>query len=115
MAPALALGISSHGGHGFPATSPIKPCAPADGFHQMVDELNRILGPSSGLNSEEIDVQAIQKLMERYNSRETEWQKYAFADLSRGYTRNLVDEGNGKSNLVRPSSGATIWPWRLVR
>lgn len=38
--------------------------------------------------------------MENYTSSEKDWEKYAFADLSRGYTRNLVDEGNGKSNLV---------------
>jgi hypothetical protein len=39
--------------------------------------------------------------MEQYNSKEAEWEKYAFGDTSRPYTRNLVDEGNGKSNLVR--------------
>jgi cysteine dioxygenase len=46
--------------------------------------------------------------MENYTSCESEWSKYAFSDLSRGYTRNLVDEGNGKSNLVRP------YPFGLV-
>lgn len=38
--------------------------------------------------------------MEEYISNEKDWDKYAFPDFSRGYTRNLVDEGNGKSNLV---------------
>ena len=71
-----------------------------DYFHTLVSDLSRILGPSSGLNSEEVDVQELFRLMENYISSEKEWSKYAFSDLSRGYTRNLVDEGNGKSNLV---------------
>jgi cysteine dioxygenase len=69
-------------------------------FHRLVSDLSRILGPSSGLNSEDVDVQKLQKLMENYTSNEKEWAKYALSDFSRGYTRNLVDEGNGKSNLV---------------
>jgi cysteine dioxygenase len=73
---------------------------PLDAFHRLVSDLSRILGPSSGLNSEDVDVQKLQILMEEYISNEKDWAKYAFPDFSRGYTRNLVDEGNGKSNLV---------------
>ena len=72
-------------------------------FHRLVSELSTILGPSSGLNSAEIDVGTLRKLMENYKSMESEWSRYAFSDLTRGYTRNLVDEGNGKSNLVSTS------------
>lgn len=83
-----------------------------DAFHKLVSELSQILGPSSGLNSSEIDVRTLQKLMEDYDSSEIEWSRYAFQDLSRGYTRNLVDEGNGKSNLLvlvwSPSKGSPI-------
>jgi cysteine dioxygenase len=92
MAPALAqdaLGLS--GG---------VPNVQRDKFHQLVEDLSRILGPSSGLTSEDVDVKLLEELMLRYTSQKSEWQKYAFADLSRGYTRNLVDDGNGKSNLV---------------
>jgi cysteine dioxygenase len=71
-----------------------------DSFHNLVSDLSRILGPSSGLNSEEVNVQELFKLIENCISSEKEWSKYALSDLSRGYTRNLVDEGNGKSNLV---------------
>lgn len=79
--------------------------APSPGsFHNLVSDLSKILGPSSGLTSEEVNVQELFKLMENYTSSEEEWSKYAFSDLSRGYTRNLVDEGNGKSNLVSPAS-----------
>lgn len=93
MAPAMsrdALGVS--GG----TISALK-----DNFHRLVDDLSRILGPSSGLNSDDVDVKHLEQLMLDYVSKESDWQKYAFADMTRGYTRNLVDEGNGKSNLVR--------------
>ncbi|KAF7955460.1 uncharacterized protein EAE97_000719 [Botrytis byssoidea] len=77
-----------------------KTSSPPDSFHQLVADLSQILGPSSGLTSADVDVQQLRSLMECYISNEDEWRKYAFADLSRGYTRNLVDEGNGKSNLL---------------
>lgn len=83
-----------------------------DSFHNLVSDLSRILGPSSGLNSEEVNVQELFKLIENCISSEKEWSKYALSDLSRGYTRNLVDEGNGKSNLVSLVSKfrqAIIW------
>jgi cysteine dioxygenase len=73
-------------------------------FDDLVNALKEALGPSSGLACEDVDVAYLQQLMERYDSREKEWSRYAFRDRSRGYTRNLVDEGNGKSNLVR-------WPF----
>jgi cysteine dioxygenase len=92
MAPALAQDALSFSG-GMAGTR-------KDKFHQLVDDLSRILGPSSGLGSADIDVKHLEELMISYISKESEWQKYAFSDLSRGYTRNLVDEGNGKSNLV---------------
>lgn len=69
-------------------------------FKQLVEELSAALGPSSGLDSDDVDPINIQLLMERYVSDEREWGPYALGDSSRGYTRNLIDEGNGKSNLV---------------
>ncbi|KAE9374719.1 cysteine dioxygenase [Stipitochalara longipes BDJ] len=85
---------------------------PLDAFHRMVSDLSRILGPSSGLNSEDVDVQKLHNLMENYTSNEEHWAKYAFSDFSRGYTRNLVDEGNGKSNLLvlvwSPGKGSPV-------
>jgi cysteine dioxygenase len=80
-----------------------------DPFHRLVSDLSRNLGPSSGLDSSEIDVLKLQKLMSDYTSSESDWIKYAFSDLSRGYTRNLVDEGNGKSNL------ACLYPFRMSK
>ncbi|XMA12318.1 hypothetical protein WAI453_005109 [Rhynchosporium graminicola] len=81
-------------------------------FQTLVSDLSSILGPSSGLDSSDIDVQNLQRLMENHLSSEKDWEKYAFEDLSRGYTRNLVDVGNGKSNLLilvwTPRKGSPI-------
>lgn len=63
-------------------------------------DLSAALGPSSGLDSDDVNPLDIQRLMERYVSNSGEWASYALGDGSRSYTRNLIDEGNGKSNLV---------------
>lgn len=74
---------------------------PGSRFDKLVAELKLVLGPSSGLTSEDVDVAHLAKIMKEYNSKDNGWERYALGDASRGYTRNLVDEGNGKSNLVR--------------
>lgn len=73
-----------------------------DRFEELVNALKLALGPSSGLTSDDVDVAYLTRLMEQYDAGDSGWVKYAMGDASRGYTRNLVDEGNGKSNLVRP-------------
>jgi hypothetical protein len=47
-----------------------------------------------------VDVDHLDRLMRDYDSDPREWSRFAMGDESRAYTRNLVDEGNGKSNLV---------------
>ncbi|KAL1989338.1 hypothetical protein VTN96DRAFT_100 [Rasamsonia emersonii] len=83
-----------------------------DAFEKLVEELSAALGPSSGLDSDDVDPLDIQRLMEKYTSNEAEWGRYAFGDPSKTYTRNLVDEGNGKSNLLilvwTPGKGSAI-------
>lgn len=69
-------------------------------FEKLVGDLSSVLGPSSGLDSSDVDPMEIQLLMEKYVSNSDEWASYALGDASRTYTRNLIDEGNGKSNLV---------------
>lgn len=86
-----ALSIGSKSAVGFPQS---------DKFEELVLAMKRALGPSSGLTSDDVDVDALTDLMINYDSNPAEWSKYAHGDASRGYTRNLVDEGNGKSNLV---------------
>lgn len=69
-------------------------------FQRLVKDLSDVLGPSSGLDSADVDPHTIIKVMENYISDEPQWAKYAFEDPNKIFTRNLVDKGNGKSNLV---------------
>ncbi|KAI0966891.1 RmlC-like cupin domain-containing protein [Xylaria arbuscula] len=69
-------------------------------FELLVDNIRDVLGPSSGLDSSDVDVQDLTHLMERYASDFEEWAQYYWPDNKMAYTRNLVDEGNGKANLL---------------
>jgi cysteine dioxygenase len=69
-------------------------------FESLVEALSEKLGPCSGINSDDVDETELQQLMENYISNESEWAKYFFPASNMAYTRNLVDKGNGKSNLV---------------
>ncbi|RMZ82745.1 hypothetical protein DV738_g1567, partial [Chaetothyriales sp. CBS 135597] len=94
------------------ANSPPSLFLPSDPFHALVKSLSLVLGPSSGLDSADVDPNDLIALMSIYTSNEKEWGRYALADLKRNYTRNLVDEGNGKSNLLvvvwNPGKGSPI-------
>ncbi|KAI9045712.1 putative cysteine dioxygenase Cdo1 [Aspergillus affinis] len=85
---------------------------PENAFEQLVRDLSETLGPSSGLDSADVDPLDIQRLMACYASNPEEWQDFALGDSSRTYTRNLIDEGNGKSNLLilvwTPGKGSLI-------
>lgn len=86
--------------------------APPDDFHRLVEDMNQILGPSSGIDSSDVDVNYLMRAMRAYPSVESDWADYAHADLSRKYTRNYVDHGNGKANLLilvwSPGMGSLI-------
>ncbi|KAI1163009.1 cysteine dioxygenase [Nemania serpens] len=81
-------------------------------FHKLVASLTETLGPSSGLTSDDVDVTSLMRLMKLYDSRYCDWEKYAFGDSDTDYTRNLIDEGNGKSNLLvlvwSPGKGSPV-------
>ncbi|CAL5867300.1 uncharacterized protein PFLUO_LOCUS1515 [Penicillium psychrofluorescens] len=81
-------------------------------FEKLVQDLSAALGSSSGLDSDDVDPVDIQKLMDGYVSNEAEWGPYALGDISRTYTRNLIDEGNGKSNLIlKGKLQETLYSW----
>ncbi|KAI9849464.1 MAG: hypothetical protein M1837_004084 [Sclerophora amabilis] len=85
-------------------SEPDESCQPRlqkDAFQRLVEDLSSTLGPCSGLTSDDVEVGHLTRQMEDYISSQSEWVMYAHKDLSRPYTRNLVDHGNGKSNLVR--------------
>jgi cysteine dioxygenase len=71
-----------------------------DSFQALVHALSEKLGPCSGINSDDVDEKELLKLMEDYVSDEAEWKRYSLSAPNTAYTRNLVDKGNGKSNLV---------------
>lgn len=73
---------------------------PADNFTDLVAEINKVLGPSNGIDSAGVNVQDLKDAMLGYTSCEADWSRFALADASRAYTRNLVDNCNGKSNLL---------------
>ncbi|KAI8583774.1 hypothetical protein K450DRAFT_219938 [Umbelopsis ramanniana AG] len=85
-------------------THPLQEVAKSDAvprtLHDLVARIHDELGPDGGLDSEHIDANRIIALMESYNSNAEDWEQYAMFDHSRAYTRNLVDDGNGKFNLM---------------
>ncbi|GKZ90430.1 hypothetical protein AnigIFM59636_002251 [Aspergillus niger] len=86
--------------------------SPNNGFENLVQDLSDALGPSSGLDSDDIDPMDILRLMERYDSNPDEWLPFALGDSKKNYTRNLIDEGNGKSNLIlKGSLKETLYAW----
>ncbi|KAK7521238.1 cysteine dioxygenase [Phyllosticta citriasiana] len=95
-----------------PATGGNSKSQDLDAFHALVQDLSNILGPSSGIDSDDVDPHELENLMKNYVSNPLEWQQYAHGDGSRNYTRNLVDKGNGKSNLLilvwTPGKGSPI-------
>ncbi|KAF9168038.1 hypothetical protein DFQ26_001741 [Actinomortierella ambigua] len=69
---------------------------------QTLDELVKMLHEelgSCGLTCDGVDVERVKQLMANYTSNNDDWKKYAMFDKGR-YTRNLVDDGNGKFNLM---------------
>lgn len=59
----------------------------------LIDELHRVF------DEDRVNIEYVQYLMESYRSDPAEWLKYAKFNKFR-YTRNLVDAGNGKFNLM---------------
>ena len=65
-----------------------------------MEDISSVLAESSGSDFSHIDPRPIIKLMEDYKSESCDWSKYAFRNQNQSFTRNLVDNGNGKHNLV---------------
>ncbi|CAG0887529.1 unnamed protein product [Cyprideis torosa] len=62
-------------------------------FEELIEKLHEIF------ESDHVNIEEVQQLMESYESNPLDWKKFAKFDSFR-YTRNLVDEGNGKFNLM---------------
>ncbi|XP_050686474.1 cysteine dioxygenase-like [Eriocheir sinensis] len=70
-------------------------CVPqVSSLEELIEELYKVF------EYNEVDVDYVQALMESYKSNPQDWKKYAKFDRLLPYTRNLIDEGNGKFNLL---------------
>ena len=80
------------------ALCPVSPTlSPCNGFTDLISKLRHHLGDDCGLL--DVDVKELMAGMSSYTSAVSDWERYALFDNSR-YTRNLVDDGNGKYNLL---------------
>lgn len=66
---------------------------PPKTLDDLIKELHQIF------ESDKVNIDYVKALMNMYKSNPREWKKYAKFDPHR-YTRNLVDAGNGKFNLM---------------
>uniref|UniRef100_A0A914V5B6 Cysteine dioxygenase n=1 Tax=Plectus sambesii TaxID=2011161 RepID=A0A914V5B6_9BILA len=71
----------------------------------LCDRLRTIFG------DDRVNVDEVEHVLSQYKSNEADWAKYAMFDDHK-YTRNLVDKGNGKYNLMilcwGPGMGSSI-------
>lgn len=73
---------------------------PDNYFGRLILQLRELLGSSKGLSSKDIDIEQAKRIMESYESDESEWGKYALHDASRNYSRNGIVNINGNANLL---------------
>merc|ERR1712154_625353 len=66
---------------------------PPRSLQELCEQLNAVFA------YDYVNVDYVQRLLESYKSDPRDWRRYAKWDPHR-YTRNLVDEGNGKFNLM---------------
>lgn len=72
---------------------PLKGQIMVENLQQLIDELHK------AFSYDHVNIEYVNHLMLSYKSNPKEWRKYAKFDRYR-YTRNLVDAGNGKFNLM---------------
>lgn len=81
-------------------------------FEELIDDIKRILGPSSGIDAADVDTVSLMGTLKQYVSQRSDWQHFAFEDNSMAYTRNGVDTINSKANLLvlvwTPGKGSAV-------
>ncbi|KAJ2775829.1 hypothetical protein H4R18_005920 [Coemansia javaensis] len=68
-------------------------------MQDLIAALNAAMG-DTGLGEDRATVRRVQQLMRSYVSQSQDWAQYAVYHEGTRYTRNLVDDGNGKYNLL---------------
>lgn len=79
-------------------------------FEQLVHDLRSYLGSSRGIDGENVDHKVLIAFMSKYASNPKDWSRFARNDVSKNYTRNLVEDINGRANLVSPKFGDCYGP-----
>ena len=69
-------------------------------FEQLVQDLRAYLGSSRGIDEEHVDHAVLMAFMSKYASNPADWARFTRNDVSKNYTRNLVEDINGRANLV---------------
>ncbi|BFZ58316.1 hypothetical protein PYCC9005_005378 [Savitreella phatthalungensis] len=69
-------------------------------FATLISAIRNCLGTAHGIDTSESHLLQLITSLEAYRSVEEEWRRYALGDPSRAYTRNLVDDVNGRANLL---------------
>ncbi|KAJ3266198.1 Cysteine dioxygenase [Chytriomyces hyalinus] len=82
-----------------PAKGPAAAAAAPTSLADLCSMLHQELGDKGINEMAKIDVERIKSLMESYTSDCNDWTQFSHFDEGR-YTRNLVDAGNGKFNLM---------------
>jgi len=72
---------------------PVVSRVPPESLDDLIEQLHEVF------SEDKINVEEVQDLMYSYKSNPEDWKKFAKFDRYK-YTRNLVDEGNGKFNLM---------------
>ncbi|KAJ1663507.1 hypothetical protein IW140_004936 [Coemansia sp. RSA 1813] len=68
-------------------------------LQDLIAALNQTMG-DNGLGDDPRTVRQAKKLMQSYVSHSNDWSQYAVYHEGARYTRSLVDDGNGKYNLL---------------
>ncbi|KAJ1729367.1 hypothetical protein LPJ72_005016 [Coemansia sp. Benny D160-2] len=68
-------------------------------MQDLIAALNQTMG-DGGLGDDPRTVRQARKLMQSYVSHSNDWSRYAVYQEGTRYTRSLVDDGNGKYNLL---------------
>ncbi|KAI9337995.1 cysteine dioxygenase type 1 [Obelidium mucronatum] len=82
-----------------PHESTTRPTACPKSLSDLINFLHSHLDDKGINEMETVDVDKIQAAMEAYVSNIQDWSQFRHFDIGR-YTRNLVDSGNGKFNLM---------------
>ncbi|KAJ2884753.1 hypothetical protein H4R27_001865 [Coemansia aciculifera] len=80
-------------------TCTTEPMLPVKTMQDLVLSLNEAMG-NSGLGEDLRTVRQVKQLMHSYVSQSDDWVQHAIYHEGSRYTRNLVDDGNGKYNLL---------------